>query len=104
MQRKFPTYGFDEGFRVKPGPDTETANFIELKRLLLSKDLSQYGLLEKMTKDGRCLFLDRQTDLAGDRVAFQSFVRSGNTFLRRYIEQITGVYTGDDMSINITFF
>ena len=36
-------------------------------------------------------------------VAFQSFPRCGNTFLRRFIEQITGVYTGTDMVVSHTF-
>ena len=30
-------------------------------------------------------------------------MRNGNTFLRRYLEQITGVYTGTDMNIDYTF-
>lgn len=42
--------------------------------------------------------------MTGERVALQSFVRSGNTFIRRYLEQITGVYTGADMDIERTFF
>ena len=28
--------------------------------------------------------------------------RSGNSFLRRIIEMITGVYTGSDMNLNLT--
>ena len=31
-------------------------------------------------------------------VAFQSFPSSGNNLLRRYVENITGVYTGCDLS------
>ena len=51
-----------------------------------------------------CKFLDGMTDLTGERTAMQSFVRSGNTFLRRYLEQVTGVFTGADMHISHTFF
>ena len=36
-------------------------------------------------------------------MAFQSFVRSGNTFLRSYLEKVTGVFTGADMDIDYTF-
>ena len=57
-----------------------------------------------MNDESKCRFLDGAVNLAGDRVAFQSFVRSGNTFLRRYLEEITGVYTGADMAIDHTFF
>ena len=42
--------------------------------------------------------------MTGDRVAMQSFARSGNTFLRRYLEIISGIYTGADMNIKHTFF
>ena len=41
--------------------------------------------------------------MTGNRVAFQSYARSGNTFLRRYLEQITGLYTGSDMPMKFTF-
>ena len=37
-----------------------------------------------------------------EHVAFQSLARSGNTFLRQYIEMVTGVYTGADMGIKMT--
>jgi len=32
-----------------------------------------------------------------DRVAYCSYPRSGNTFIRNYFEQIAGVYTGGNM-------
>ena len=83
-----------------PGPKTERVNFTELKELLLSKDLSRATEIDTKS-DLR--FLDGKVDMQGNMVAFQSFPRTGNTFLRRFIEQITGVYTGADMNINITF-
>ena len=103
MQRRFPSYELDEGNRFRPGPETETANFTTLKNLLLSKDLTDITKLHEMTADDKCVFLDSSVDLTGNKVAFQSFVRSGNTFLRRYIEQITGIFTGSDMGIDHTF-
>ena len=39
----------------------------------------------------------------GERVVFQSYPRTGNTFLRSYLEKITGVFTGTDMDIDWTF-
>ena len=57
-----------------------------------------------MTADNKCVFLDGTVPITSDyeHVAFQSLVRSGNTFLRRYLEMITGVYTGADMGIQMT--
>lgn len=38
----------------------------------------------------------------GDRVALASFPRTGNSMLRKFLEQITGVFTGSDMSLDLT--
>lgn len=46
--------------------------------------------------DKRLRFLDGQS-IAGDRVCYQTFSRSGNTFLRKYLELITNVPTGSEM-------
>ena len=97
---KFPTYQFDKICRIVPGPTSKTFSFDQLKEHLLSKDLSK----DANFNPDDLRFLDGTVDMTGNRVAFQSFVRSGNTFLRRFIEQITGVYTGSDMSIDYTFF
>ena len=43
-------------------------------------------------------FLDGES-LDGERTAYQSMGRSGNTFLRKYLELITGVPTGSDMKL-----
>ena len=58
-----------------------------------------------MTANNKCVFLDGTRPImeGGEHVAFQSMVRSGNTFLRQYIEMITGVFTGSDMDIGMTF-
>jgi len=37
--------------------------------------------------------------LSGFKTGFMTFPRSGNTFLRKYLELITGVVTGSDMPI-----
>ena len=38
----------------------------------------------------------------GQTVCFASLPRTGNSFLRRIVEIVTGVYTGSDMAINLT--
>lgn len=58
LERRFTTYEMDEICRFKPGPDTETVNFNNLKELLLSKDIKRFALLEQMTRDDKCVFLD----------------------------------------------
>ena len=90
--------------RVVPDPDTPTVNFAWLKEYLLSKDLSRMDEMDWVDRD-EFRQLDQQVDtsLTGDRISFQSFARSGNTLLRRFLEQITGVYTGSDMDIRFTY-
>ena len=75
-----------------------THNFDWLKSLLLSTHLQ----MDKDYRYNEYRFLDGQVDMRGNMVAFQSYPRCGNTFLRRFLEQITGVYTGADMTIEQT--
>lgn len=67
----------------------------------MSKDLSRVPEYEKLLQ-GECKFLDQKSEMIGNRVAFSSFPRTGNSFLRKIIEQITGVFTGSDMPIAMT--
>ena len=70
-------------------------NFVYLKEVLLSKDLTRVSELRALTKGG-CKFLDEKTSMVGNRIAFASFPRSGNSFLRKILESVTGVFTGSD--------
>ena len=104
MERLYPEYELDEENHFVPGPDANVIDLNFLKTLLLSQnDDENYRKLKKLTENDKCSFLDPSIDQTGQRIAFQSFPRSGNTFLRRYIERITGVYTGADMCIDHTF-
>ena len=63
-----------------------------------SKDES---LLEDFKKNGgletdNYKFLDGKDHRIGQKIWFGSHPRSGNTFLRKYLELITGVATGAD--------
>ena len=84
----------------RPAANTPICSFKYIKDLLLSKDLSRNAELD-WAKDGNFRFLDG-ADMTGNQVAFTSFPRSGNTFLRRYLEEITGIYTGSDMLVEYT--
>lgn len=41
-------------------------------------------------------FLDEQSNLDGPTILLASYPRSGNTLIRKYLEQMTSVYTGSD--------
>jgi hypothetical protein len=100
IHRVYPTYKLDDRLRLVPGPDTPTVNFSVLKELLLSKDLSRNDELEWV--DSGLRFLDGTVDLAGNRVCFPSFPRTGNTMTRATIEAVTGVATGSCMNLRLT--
>ena len=100
MHRIFPTYVFDERCRIRPGPDTQRVNFNSLKELLLSKDLARNSELDWVSAK-HLRFLDG-AEMLGQQICFQSVPRTGNAFLRRIIELVTGVYTGSDMNLNVT--
>ena len=96
----WPTYVLNSRCAIRPGPDTVTTNFEQLKELLLSKDLSRNAELDWVSAKN-LRFLDGRS-IVGQQICFQSMARSGNSFLRRIIEMITGVYTGSDMNLNVT--
>merc|ERR1712165_201705 len=50
--------------------------------------------------DGKLRLLDNSPNKS-NKVAFCSFPRSGNTFMRRYIELLTGISTGADNTLNV---
>lgn len=49
--------------------------------------------------DGEFRFLDG-APLTNKKIGFTSYPRSGNSFLRRYVEQVTGITTGSSISIH----
>lgn len=100
INRMWPSYVLDARNRLRPGPETPTINLAWLKELLLSKELSRNSELEWVSNKS-LKYLDG-ADLQGESVCLQSFPRSGNSFLRRVIELITGVYTGSDLNNNLT--
>lgn len=97
----FPSYLIDDQCKVRPGPDTPKVNFTWLKKLLLSQDLSRNEELSWISGANSLRFLDGKS-IFGQQVSFQSMPRSGNSFLRRILELVTGVYSGSDMSVKQT--
>lgn len=51
--------------------------------------------------DGKARFLDNE-NIDGERVCFATFPRSGNSYLRKCLEVITGVTSGSDMHLSMS--
>ena len=92
-------YDLDKNLKLIPKAP-KTIDFNYLKELLLCKDMTRLPELQAIGKDPR--FLDGKVDMTGQKISFTSFPRTGNTFLRTFIEQCTGVLTGSDMPLMIT--
>eukprot|EP00356_Strombidium_inclinatum_P012944 CAMPEP_0170498434 /NCGR_PEP_ID=MMETSP0208-20121228/27805_1 /TAXON_ID=197538 /ORGANISM="Strombidium inclinatum, Strain S3" /LENGTH=110 /DNA_ID=CAMNT_0010775605 /DNA_START=309 /DNA_END=641 /DNA_ORIENTATION=- len=91
----------DDGSQAMVNDTRETVNFKELKSVLLSKDPAVYEPYQKkFLDDGVLRFLDK-TPLENEKVAYLTYARSGNTFLRQYLELVTGVATGSEMPVCI---
>jgi len=88
--------------RIRAKPETPVVNLKELEQILLSKD-------EKIWEEAKWIydayktcpkFLDGAPNKS-NKIAFASFPRSGNTFLRKYFEFLTGIQTGADNTLHI---
>lgn len=85
FRKKFPDgYTCDSSGRVTP-TTARTINLNDLMRTMVSKDESAYHENAWMW-DGDFRFLDNQPTGEKGRVGFTSCMRSGNSFLRRYVE------------------
>lgn len=95
-------YTFSDNKQTLQVKTAQTINLDELKEVLLSTDaslLTKYGWIF----DGKSKFLDAKDSEPG-RITFTTCPRTGNSFLRMYMENITGVTTGNDMPSNLTLF
>jgi hypothetical protein len=96
LRKNTSGYTFDKNLSFIAKPDTRTVNLNDLISILKSKDES---LLTKNAWmfDGELRLLDGGKIPEGNKIAFNTFPRVGNTFLRKCLEQVTGVCTGDNM-------
>ena len=78
-------------------------NLDELVALLKSKDENEWNS-KKWMFSGELRFLDN-TQIKSNKIALASFPRSGNTFLRKYLDLLTGIHTGSDNTLdyNVAF-
>ena len=82
--RKFSDYTIVDHQFLRANDTTPTLNFVYLKELMLSKDHSRIEEYRNMVKSEK--FLDKKNDMIGNRVAFASYPRTGNSFLRKILE------------------
>ena len=98
-QRLHKGYILDRHMHIVARPETPVINLKQLMRLLRSKDEALW-LRCKWMFDGKFRFLDGEPNNS-QKVAFCSFPRSGNTFLRKYLELLTGIHTGSDCTLDL---
>lgn len=93
-------FRYDETGVIRPTETCPLVNFEKLKKCLIAvHDTKTQNELESMVDLKLPKFLDRTVPLNGFRAQLGSFPRSGNSFCRKMVEQITGIYTGSDWEI-----
>jgi hypothetical protein len=80
-------------------PTTKVVNLKELIKVLKSKDEGLFRNAHWIYENEN-RFLDGEPNTS-NKVAFASFPRSGNTFLRKYFEMLTGIQTGADNTLHV---
>ena len=97
MAKRYPGYTLDKHGHIINMTDT-TVNMDELLGLLRSKDIENY----EKEKEKFFGFTSRYTTQDAKEqmsVAFCTYPRSGNSMMRKYFENITGIVTGEEMGI-----
>jgi hypothetical protein len=84
---------------VRASPGTKVVNLNDLVGLLKSKDRHLWEQAAWVWKN-ELKFLDGSANNS-NKIAFASFPRSGNTFLRKYMELLSGIQTGADNTLHI---
>lgn len=106
LQYKPLGYYIDDRLRIRPGEKTQTIDFCEWWDILNSSD-------EQKLKDADWMFNDIENtkffnknaevnvESTGNAVGFLSFPRMGNSFLRKFLQNVSGIQTGADMPMNM---
>jgi hypothetical protein len=98
FRRLYPGYMLDSKMRIRAKPETPVLNIDDLLYVLRSKDA-------KLWRESAWMFENCDKYLDGkpnksNKIALASFPRSGNTFLRKYTELLTGVQSGADNTLH----
>lgn len=97
FRQKYPGYGVDRLGAVC-ALTAKTINFRQQVNMLKSRDPSSLEAC-RWVYDGDFRFLDGES-INNERVGFTSFPRSGNSFLRRVLEQVSGITTGGTVHLH----
>jgi hypothetical protein len=76
-----------------------TLNYDHLISMLLGKDTQSDEIagFEQLVQENGSMYFDKKCEVPP--IAFASLMRSGNTFYRRLIEEISGVATGSNLPL-----
>jgi hypothetical protein len=99
LRKNCSGYTLDKNCRLMAEPGTKTVNINDLIAILKSKDESLLTKNAWMFEGELFKFLDGSKIPEGNKIAFNTFPRSGNTLLRRCLEQVTGIATGSNMPL-----
>lgn len=102
MATHFDGFALNDKNIMYPKDEMQSINIDTLIKMLKSsaKDEEAHEPHKWMFK-GPSRFLDKQNAVQPHhRVIYASMPRSGNSFLRKYLEQISGVITGSDLTLN----
>ena len=99
MQRLYPDCILDHTQHCRARPTAPVLNLKSLMSLLKSKDEVLWENQKWIYEVTGGVFLDGEP-LLGNKIAFASFPRSGNTFLRKCLTLLTGVPTGSDNTLH----
>ena len=103
FHRLYPGYQLDRHMHIVAKPGTPVINLKMLMGLLKSKDGELWERCKWMFDPKHFRYLDGEAN-PSQKVAFCSFPRSGNTFLRKYMELLTGIVTGADNTLDVNVF
>ena len=98
FRRLYPGYELEPYHHIRAKDDTPAVNLKQLEKLFKSKDEELWNR-NKWLFEREGVFLDGES-IKSNKIAFVSFPRSGNTFLRKYFQLLTGIPTGSDNTLH----
>jgi hypothetical protein len=95
----------DEMMRIRAKPGSKKVIDFGILWDVLRSDDKEMLEQNKWIFEGNCKYLDplseRNVENTGNMVAYSTYPRCGNSFLRKYLQMITGVATGADMTLEL---
>jgi len=102
FRKHAPTLKIGSDATCRPKDEKNVVSFATLIEILKSKDAKLMEGKNAWMFDGQMRMLDGNKIPDGQKVAFNTYPRSGNTFLRRFLDTITGIHTGSNMPLSLT--